>query len=265
MTSDDKYNLLIRNIRRRINDVVVQSPVDGEQPPVFDNDDLKDEIDLAISFIAGEEDNLDITTVKRQHYEMIIMRAWLIICKILAFDSAKFFYMQQTNQTYDKGQRTRHYLDVADNLEKLLEELLERQGFAGGAICVGDINILNREDLKEETRVSDNPPDPVFFTKQENMEGATGFVTGDRKLFWERSNEWDFWCYKIYKGYTPDVNKDTGSIVETIQYNYTTELLINIADETEENIYYVIYVVDNRNQFSKVSEWILVENPTGST
>ena len=261
MTSDDKYTILVRHIRRRINDMVDESATE-EAPPVYTLAELKDEIDLAIIHIAGDSADLDITTVRIKHYELIILRVWAMLAKMLAFDSAKFFYMQQTSQTYDKGQRTAHYLNVAENLEKLFTEAMEQQGILG-TICVGDIQVLNRADLKEETAVSDIPPKSVMFTETpEDLSGVTGFTAGDHKLKWERSNEWDFYAYKVYKGYSSDVNKDTGSILETIVYNNTPELVVNVSAEIRD-VYYIVYVVDNRDQYSKLSDSAIIER-TGS-
>jgi len=257
VTADDKYTILIRNLRRRINDTVSESPADGEQPPVVSNDDMKDEIDLAISYVDPE---LDITTLRREFYEVVILRVWIMFCKMLAFDSAKFFYMQQTSQTYNKGERTNHYLAVAKNLESIFDKTMERHGLEG-SVCVGDVNILDRDTLTEDTLLADDPPADVQITGTEELSVAKGFNAGDYRITWEKTNEWDFQAYKLYKDTNANVDKDS-PIVATVYYNYTTEYVINLP--TPGDYYFCIYVLDNRDQYSKKSNIVKITVSTGS-
>lgn len=257
MTADEKYLLLIRNIRRRINDSVTASPAPGEQV-VFSNDDLKDEIDLAVKFLGIE----DVLVLPNTHYELIILRVWFMVAKMLAFDSCKFFTITQTNQTFNKGERTQHYLSVAQNLESLFDKALDQ---IDGGIVVGDVHVLDRNTLQEDTAVSDSPPPTVFLRAFEKLpvDAEKGYIDGDYMLSWGRSNEWDFNQYKFYIGDTPTVNRHTGRALLSVSQNSVTSCKINFSGYTGTK-YIVVYVLDNREQYSEPSEALTVTFETGS-
>lgn len=263
LTAEAKYDILVRIIRRRINDTVDESET-GEVTPVYSREELVDEIDLAIDYIyADQEKQYDISTLPKTHFEIVILRVWAMLCKAIAFDSAKFFYMQQTSQSYDKGQRTQHYLEVAKNLEDLFEKAQAKYSTDMGAITVGEFKILDRETLQENTAIADTPPDAVQLVSAKDMSNVSGYNRGDWLITWERSMAWDFQCYKLYKGTFEDIDKNTGTIVETVPYNDRLELVVNM-EGVNVDTYFVIYVLDNRDHFSKKSDPIMLNLQTGS-
>ena len=257
MTAEEKYLVLIRNIRRRINDTVSTSPVPGEQV-VFSNEDLKDEIDLSVRYIGFP----DILALRDTHYELVILRVWYMIAKILAFDSAKFFTITQTNQTINKGERTNHYLSVAQNLENLFAKA---QDDITGGITVGDIKVLDRDTLQENTAIADTPPSSIYIKAVTKLvpSADNDYKEGDYLVEWERSHAWDFNQYKFYIGDTANITKDTGRILFAITNNLTTQCRINLVDYTGTK-YLVAYVTDNRELYSDPSETFEIVFSTGS-
>lgn len=263
LTPEAKYDILVRNIRRVINDTVDESET-GEVTPVYTREEIVDEIDLAIDYIyADQEKQYDISTIPKTHFPIVILRVWALICKAIAFDSAKFFYMQQTSQSYDKGQRTQHYLEVAKNLEALYDKAEAKYSVDMGTITVGDIKIIDRDTLQEKTAIADSPPDAVQIVSAKDMSAVKGYKAGDWLITWERSYAWDFQCYKLYKGTFEEIDKNTGTIVETIPYNDHLELVVNLAD-VHVDTYFVLYVLDNRDHFSPKSDPIMIQLNTGS-
>ena len=98
---------------------------DNAATPAFTDAELDQELTTALhSYNRGKstaEQYVLLTDIPDEEVYMVVLGAWINICRVLAFDQAKYYRITAENVSMDKADRMASYLTMAKDLESYME------------------------------------------------------------------------------------------------------------------------------------------------
>lgn len=156
----------------------------------------------------------------------VVKLAWIQLCYILAYDSAKYYGASLDGISFDKGVRVQHYLQLAQQLEAEYAADIDKYDLTAdrtGDIFVGNLVRISR---RTETMV---PYGQVLPPLSPNLY-VTQVTSTTAKIEWTECQARDFWKYDLYfvaDTYGESLTTVPKSTVETYAPQYIIDPYLN--------------------------------------
>jgi hypothetical protein len=177
---------LIPDLRYKIGDIGTT--------PVFSDAELTKELNYALQKYNPTRAFADLQTFE---HILVIKLAWISLCYVLAADFAKYHQISITGLSIEKTTPFRNYLELAQYLEKQVQEEVDKSGVDSVISGMGTITtgLLTRESLETRTVVpyeANVPPTKLALY-------ATNLAHLSVKLNWTIAYTTDFQKYVLYR------------------------------------------------------------------